>query len=82
MEKGRVMIGEGELTKMCRKGPKKKIFFLFNDILVYGGPSLIPNTYTRQHIMRLEDMEIEPLDDPGEGGELRKNFHTNTLKPR
>lgn len=70
MEKGRVLVGEGELVKLCRKAPKKKMFFLFNDMLVYGEPSLIPNSYTRQHIMKLEDMEIESLEDPGEGGKL------------
>jgi len=32
----RTLVGEGVLTKMCRKGPKPRQFFLFNDILVYG----------------------------------------------
>ena len=31
---GRQYVREGVLTKVCRKGPKKRHFFLFNDILV------------------------------------------------
>jgi len=33
---GRFVIGEGMLTKICRKKPKVRQFFLFTDILVYG----------------------------------------------
>ena len=33
---GRLIIGEGILTKMCRKKPKLRQFFLFSDILIYG----------------------------------------------
>ena len=31
-----MLVGEGVLTKLCRKKAKPRQFFLFNDILVYG----------------------------------------------
>ena len=33
---GRIFIREGLLWKVCRKGPKRRQFFLFNDVLVRG----------------------------------------------
>ena len=51
---GRVLVGEGVLTKACRKKPKPRQFFLFNDILVYGNIIINKKKYTTQHIIPLE----------------------------
>lgn len=53
---GRLFIREGLLWKVCRKGPKKRQFFLFNDILVYG--SVVANRYSNQHILPLSQMSV------------------------
>lgn len=51
---GRVLVGEGVLTKMCRKKPKPRQVFLFNDILVYGNILIPKKKYIKQHIIPLE----------------------------
>ncbi|GMS95691.1 hypothetical protein PENTCL1PPCAC_17866, partial [Pristionchus entomophagus] len=63
---GRVLVGEGILIKMCRKGPKQRQFFLFNDILVYGNILIAKKRYNRQHIIPLEDVCIEDVADEGQ----------------
>ncbi|XP_078400490.1 pleckstrin homology domain-containing family F member 1 isoform X3 [Cetorhinus maximus] len=60
---GRVLVGEGLLTKVCRKKPKPRIFFLFNDILVYGTVIILKKKYTNQQIIPLEDVNVEDLAD-------------------
>jgi hypothetical protein len=62
---GRVLVGEGVLVKMCRKKPKPRQFFLFNDILVYGNIIISKKRYNKQHIIPLEDVQLENLDDDG-----------------
>lgn len=62
---GRVLVGEGVLTKMCRKKPKPRQFFLFNDILVYGNIVINKKKYNKQHIIPLEEVKLENLDDDG-----------------
>ena len=42
------------LTKACRKKPKPRQFFLFNDVLVYGNIIINKKKYTTQHIIPLE----------------------------
>ncbi|KAJ8960243.1 hypothetical protein NQ318_003968 [Aromia moschata] len=60
---GRVLVGEGVLTKMCRKKPKTRQFFLFNDILVYGNIIINKKKYNKQHIIPLEEVKLESLED-------------------
>lgn len=60
---GRVLVGEGVLTKMCRKRPKPRQFFLFNDILVYGNIVIGKKKYNKQHIIPLEEVSLQGLED-------------------
>ncbi|XP_037675650.1 pleckstrin homology domain-containing family F member 1 [Choloepus didactylus] len=60
---GRVLLGEGVLTKECRKKAKPRVFFLFNDILVYGSIVLHKRKYRSQHIIPLEEVTLEPLPE-------------------
>nr|CAG4641270.1 EOG090X0FI9 [Eulimnadia texana] len=62
---GRVLVGEGVLTKMCRKKPKPRQFFLFNDILVYGNIIISKKKYNKQHIIPLEEIKLQSLEDDG-----------------
>ncbi|XP_008429021.1 pleckstrin homology domain-containing family F member 2 [Poecilia reticulata] len=63
---GRVLIGEGVLTKLCRKKPKARQFFLFNDIMVYGNIVIQKKKYNKQHIIPLEGVTIDTVPDEGE----------------
>lgn len=62
----RVLVGEGVLTKMCRKKSKPRQFFLFNDILVYGNIIINKKKYNKQHIINLEDVRLEEVHDEGD----------------
>jgi len=60
---GRVLVGDGVLTKLCRKRPKSRQFFLFNDILVYGNIVVNKKIYNKQHIIPLEEVSLESIED-------------------
>ena len=42
------------------------MFFLFNDILVYGNILISNLKYNLQHIIPLEEVQLQPLEDDGE----------------
>uniref|UniRef100_A0A915DPE8 PH domain-containing protein n=1 Tax=Ditylenchus dipsaci TaxID=166011 RepID=A0A915DPE8_9BILA len=62
----RVLVGEGVLVKMCRKKPKPRQFFLFNDLLVYGSIILSKKRYNKQHLIPLEEVKLENLENVGD----------------
>jgi len=63
---GRVLVGEGVLTKACRKKVKPRQFFLFNDLLVYGNIIINKKKYNTQHIIPLEEVKLKSLEDDGQ----------------
>uniref|UniRef100_A0A914MC38 PH domain-containing protein n=1 Tax=Meloidogyne incognita TaxID=6306 RepID=A0A914MC38_MELIC len=66
LETGRVLIGEGILIKICRKKPKARQFFLFNDLLIYGSIIINRKRYSNQHIIPLEEVKLENIEDEGD----------------
>lgn len=60
---GRALVGEGVLVKECRKKPKARYFFLFNDILVYGTSVISKKKYINQHIIPLNNIQIKSIPD-------------------
>ena len=60
---------EGPLVKMCRKGPKKFIFVLFNDLLIYGAQQLASSDKCTLH-RKMDLGEVFVVDS----GEEEKTF--------
>lgn len=60
---GRALVGEGVLIKECRKKPKPRYFFLFNDILVYGTSVMSKKKYVNQHVINLNNVQIKSIPD-------------------
>lgn len=63
LKPGRILVGEGSLLKLCRRGPKPKVFFLFNDILVYGSVMVPGRWNNKKKIVPLEEVQLEDVED-------------------
>ncbi|OQV11420.1 Pleckstrin-like proteiny domain-containing family F member 2 [Hypsibius exemplaris] len=66
VRKDRVLLGEGILTKICKKKPKARQFFLFSDILVYGNIVINNKKFNQQRIIPLEEIKLREIDDEGD----------------
>lgn len=76
---GRALVGEGILTKVCKKKLKKRAFFLFTDILIYGTIILHKSVkkYSGQQIFELRDAHVESVPD---SGDIKNAFNVFSLK--
>lgn len=71
---GRALVGEGVLIKECRKKPKQRYFFLFNDILVYGTCVINKIKYINQHIIALKNLQIKSIPDSTTNPKLKNGW--------
>ena len=83
----RELIGEGVMLKICRRKPKERHFFLFNDILIYGNiiiykrkvcqiinfqNTIIKIQLISQHIFELESLTVCEVDGNESGNIICK----------
>ncbi|CAH8524733.1 unnamed protein product [Schistosoma turkestanicum] len=61
----RVLIGEGVLTKICRRKPKLRHFFLFNDVLMYGKILVNRKVLRNPQFIDLSESSIKNVVDNG-----------------
>ncbi|VUZ41899.1 unnamed protein product [Hymenolepis diminuta] len=58
------LVAKGILTKICRKRPKQRTFYLFNDSLVYANISY-GKLLAHPHAFKLEEVTITDVSDSG-----------------
>ena len=51
------------LYKVCRRANKLYTFFLFSDLLVYGGGGQADKTFRKQKVIRLENVSVVSMAD-------------------
>ncbi|KAF6773256.1 hypothetical protein AHF37_07227 [Paragonimus kellicotti] len=61
----RVLVGEGVLTKICKRKPKLRHFFLFNDVLLYGRVLMHRKVLRNPQFIDLTDTSVEDVRDNG-----------------
>ncbi|KAA0723566.1 Pleckstrin -like proteiny domain-containing family F member 2 [Triplophysa tibetana] len=82
----RILVGEGCLLKLCRHGPKPKVFFLFNDILVYGSIMVPGHWNNKKKTIPLDEVEVEDMQDETMANQWlirtpRKSFYVAAASP-
>eukprot|EP00049_Salpingoeca_infusionum_P027858 m.34710 g.34710 ORF g.34710 m.34710 type:complete len:306 (+) comp9800_c0_seq1:156-1073(+) len=60
---GRTLLGEGLMNKVCRKALKPRMFFLFNDMLVYGTVVKEKEKYSKQVVIPVDEVRVVSLSD-------------------
>ena len=60
----RSFVREGFLDKLCRRGPKPFMFWLFSDLLIYGEASNVSSKFKIHRVIQLSRCQITaPSDD-------------------
>uniref|UniRef100_A0A6B2L268 Uncharacterized protein n=1 Tax=Arcella intermedia TaxID=1963864 RepID=A0A6B2L268_9EUKA len=63
LQPGRKFHYEGELTKICRKEHKKRLFFLFSDCLIYCHPPVPPQKLKIEESFKLINVRVKDVPD-------------------